>query len=598
MAIGTVNEIVDAYRNNPAPLAERYGVEKQLVDLLALQQINTEQQAIANQMDMDLQQQAIASGQGVDIAQQTAQETLDLTSSNMMRMAENAGLGGLINQRNSEMAAAGGGMLRRGGLDHIPSNIQKMSSGGIIAFANGTEDDVIDSSRLIGQNNPYNIRDYGQNWEGQVGSTEGFVDFDNLYSGVRAADKLLDNYPELKGISTIRELIATFAPANENDTESYIDFVSETIGIPADQPINLDDPSVRDSVLRAMGRMESGFQYDPSMLEGTDRARTSEEIVASDVGESQPDALALPSISSSVADTQENVLAEVGRGILGVLGDSLTPDGPTREEIEASGGVLDAAGNVIGALDPKPLSSDPFDPTNERFTEMANLNKETLGEGKGESIENQILDLFAGRRDNTRPDSLSPEMNQAMVEGITGVPSEVFAGEGEGEGEGEGANTLPPSKPAVRGPDWDRFIAGATAGGGATSASGALRSFAQGTQAYDQLRFGQVAALRQIDADLQTALLRYQQALDTAEFNGIVDQMIEWRNGQEYSDLMAALDGMPDGPAKQALVDQIEVKQARVMNEAVKAAMSKSVGSGQGVTASGIAQIQSTPYSS
>lgn len=146
MAIGTVNEIVDAYRSNPAPLAERYNVDRQLVDLLALQQINTEQQAIANQMDMDLQQQAMASGQGADIAQQTAQETLDLTSNNMMRMAENAGLGGLINQRNSEMAAAGGGMLRRGGLDHIPSNIQKMSSGGIIAFANGTGDDVVRNS--------------------------------------------------------------------------------------------------------------------------------------------------------------------------------------------------------------------------------------------------------------------------------------------------------------------------------------------------------------------------------------------------------------------------------------------------------------------
>ena len=146
MAIGTVNEIASAFRNNPAPLAERYNVDRQLVDLLALQQINTEQQAIANQMDMDLQQQAMASGQGADIAQQTAQETLDLTSNNMMRMAENAGLGGLINQRNSEMAAAGGGMLRRGGLDHIPSNIQKMSSGGIIAFANGTGDDVVRNS--------------------------------------------------------------------------------------------------------------------------------------------------------------------------------------------------------------------------------------------------------------------------------------------------------------------------------------------------------------------------------------------------------------------------------------------------------------------
>lgn len=251
---------------------------------------------------------------------------------------------------------------------------------------------------------------------------------------------------------------------------------------------------------------------------------------------------------------------------------------------------------MIGALDPKPLSSDPFDPTNERFTEMANLNKETLGEGKGESIENQILDLFAGRRDNTRPDSLSPEMNQAMVEGITGVPSEVFAGEGEGEG--EGANTLPPSKPAVRGPDWDRFIAGATAGGGATSTSGALRGFAQGTQAYDQLRFGQVAALREIDANLQTALLRYQQSLDTAEFNGLVDQMIEWRNSASYRNFEQKMNMLPDGPAKQALIKAQIVNEARMMNDAVRSGLGRGTGLGQGVTASGIAQIQSTPYSS
>ena len=68
------------------------------------------------------------------------------------------------------MAVASGGMLRGRGLEHIPSNIQPYSSGGIIAFANGTEDDVIDSSRL-GQNNPYNLRDYNQDWDGQVGAT-------------------------------------------------------------------------------------------------------------------------------------------------------------------------------------------------------------------------------------------------------------------------------------------------------------------------------------------------------------------------------------------------------------------------------------------
>lgn len=575
MAIGTVNEIASAFRNNPAPLAERYNVDRQLVDLLALQQINTEQQAIANQMDMDLQQQAMASGQGADIAQQTAQETLDLTSNNMMRMAENAGLGGLINQRNSEMAAAGGGMLRRGGLDHIPSNIQKMSSGGIIAFANGTEDDVIDSSRLVGQNNPYNIRDYGQNWEGQVGSTEGFVDFDNLYSGVRAADKLLDNYPELKGISTIRELIATFAPANENDTESYIDFVSETIGIPADQPINLDDPNVRDSVLGAMGRMESGFQYDPSMLDGTDRARTPEEIVASDVGdrtESPPDALYLPDVDN-LAEGQGPVLSSLASGIADVIS-------------EGAGNTTEAIGDVV----------EPFvDTIGRPLSQGIGVIGEGLKGAGGVLADgtSEMLGLLGAKRDNNPPDSLSPEMNKEMVEGITGVDREAFAEELV-----DTPPPPPPSKPAVRGPDWDRFIAGATAGGGATSTSGALRSFAQGTQAYDQLRFGQVAALREIDANLQTALLRYQQSLDTAEFNGLVDQMIEWRNSASYRNFEQKMNMLPDGPAKQALIKAQVVNEARMMNDAVRSGLGRGTGLGQGVTASGIAQIQSTPYSS
>ena len=145
-SVGSVSEIRDAFMNNPAALEERYNVNKQLVDLLALQAIKTQQQSIANQMMMDLNQQAMANGQGANIAQQTEQEVVDITSNNITSAADNAGLGGIINERNAEMAAASGGMLRGRGLEHIPSNIQPYSSGGIIAFANGTEDDVVRKS--------------------------------------------------------------------------------------------------------------------------------------------------------------------------------------------------------------------------------------------------------------------------------------------------------------------------------------------------------------------------------------------------------------------------------------------------------------------
>ncbi len=573
-SVGSVSEIRDAFMNNPAALEERYSVEKQLIDLLALQAIKTQQQSIANQMKMDLNQQAMANGQGANIAQQTEQEVVDITSNNIISAADNAGLGGIINERNAEMAVASGGMLRGRGLEHIPSNIQPYSSGGIIAFANGTEDDVIDSSRL-GQNNPYNLRDYNQDWDGQVGATQGFVDFDDLSSGVRAADKLLANYPDLKGISTLRELIATFAPPNENDTENYIEFVSETIGIPPDQPIDLDDPNVRDSVLGAMGQMESGFEYDRSMLDGTDRARTSEEIVASDVGgrtESPPDALYLPDVDNLAAG-QGPVLSSLASGIADVIS-------------EGAGNTAEAVGDVV----------EPFvDTIGRPLSQGIGVIGEGL-EGAGGVLADGTSEILEWLGDLGDRGSF---LQRASPEAIAAAES-AYIGKNTSDGIEEVVDTPPPpppSEPTIRGPDWDRFIAGATASGGSSTRSGALRGFAQGTQAYDQLRFGQLAALREIDADLQTALLRYQQAMDTAEFNGIVDQMIEWRNGQEYSDLMDALDGMPDGPAKTALVEQIDVRQAQVMNDAVKAAMGRRTGSGQGVTATAPAEIQSNPFS-
>ena len=74
---GSVGQVTDAYRNNPGALQERYGVTKQLIDLMAPQRINAEQQAIANQMEMDLGAQANKDGK---IADEVAMETFDNTT--------------------------------------------------------------------------------------------------------------------------------------------------------------------------------------------------------------------------------------------------------------------------------------------------------------------------------------------------------------------------------------------------------------------------------------------------------------------------------------------------------------------------------------
>ena len=137
--------------------------------------------------------------------------------------------------------------------------------GGIVGYAPG--------GGPIGANNPFNIRDYNQDWQGQSGATRGFVDFEDEFSGIRAADKLLSNYGTREGIDTLRGAIARFAPPNENLTEDYISFVSERTGIPSEQPIDLGDARTRRSILSAMGRMESGEDIDVAGMLANDESR-------------------------------------------------------------------------------------------------------------------------------------------------------------------------------------------------------------------------------------------------------------------------------------------------------------------------------------
>jgi len=135
---GSVGQIAGAFENNPGALQQRYGVTKQLVDLMALQRINAEQQAIARQMEMDLEQQAASAGLGAPIADQVATETFDNTTKNIAQMA---GLGGILNERNAQ---AGGQPPPPGpmpqGINQVPApNMERMSGGGIVAFADGAE---------------------------------------------------------------------------------------------------------------------------------------------------------------------------------------------------------------------------------------------------------------------------------------------------------------------------------------------------------------------------------------------------------------------------------------------------------------------------
>lgn len=106
-------------------------------------------------------------------------------------------------------------------------------------------------------NNPLNIRfTKGQTWLGQVGSEKGFVVFDNVVSGLRAAFKILLGYLGM-GLLTPRSIIARWAPETENNIQAYIGYVSNASGIHPDCPVTTDIDLLK--VVRAMCYFESRF---------------------------------------------------------------------------------------------------------------------------------------------------------------------------------------------------------------------------------------------------------------------------------------------------------------------------------------------------
>ncbi len=58
--------------------------------------------------------------------------------------------------------------------------------------------------------------------------------------------------------TTLRQLISTYAPANENNTSEYISQVSQWTGINPDAPIDLRNPDIMNKVMKAMIRKENG----------------------------------------------------------------------------------------------------------------------------------------------------------------------------------------------------------------------------------------------------------------------------------------------------------------------------------------------------
>lgn len=91
-----------------------------------------------------------------------------------------------------------------------------------------------------GKNNPLNIRNTGIKWGGEITKDgEAFESFATLNDGIRAGYQNLLAYASKHNLTTIRGILYRWAPPTDgNDTEEYINFVSQRTGITENTQIN------------------------------------------------------------------------------------------------------------------------------------------------------------------------------------------------------------------------------------------------------------------------------------------------------------------------------------------------------------------------
>lgn len=114
-------------------------------------------------------------------------------------------------------------------------------------------------------NNPGGLR--------PVGASTGFQKFETPEQGIAAIAGNLKAYGQ-RGINTIEKIVSTWAPSNENNTKAYINSVSQRLGIPANQPLDMSNPYVLQGLTTAIMLQEQG----PRIFAGGNMAATSPQV--------------------------------------------------------------------------------------------------------------------------------------------------------------------------------------------------------------------------------------------------------------------------------------------------------------------------------
>lgn len=121
--------------------------------------------------------------------------------------------------------------------------------------------------RGIRNNNPLNIR-IGNVWLGEVRepTDPNFEQFISMIYGVRAGFVLIRRYIRHYHRTTIPQIIAAWAPSNENNTTAYIDKVCQVSGIERDVQLKFEDEDQMVALVDAMILVECGQHIQEKII--------------------------------------------------------------------------------------------------------------------------------------------------------------------------------------------------------------------------------------------------------------------------------------------------------------------------------------------
>ncbi|WP_347252905.1 lytic transglycosylase [Leminorella grimontii] len=116
--------------------------------------------------------------------------------------------------------------------------------------------------RGLRNNNPGNINYIGQRGASLERPGGRFAKFETAFDGLRAMSNQLlryfDGKTTGKRLQTLRDIISTWAPGSENNTEAYISGMSKRLGISPDAALNLRDPKVMSALMSGIVHHENG----------------------------------------------------------------------------------------------------------------------------------------------------------------------------------------------------------------------------------------------------------------------------------------------------------------------------------------------------